>query len=61
MCLVHSEAKLTEMSEFAAENGLLQGPTRENRWLMLKRLKLSSMFQGRRFYKQNLVGGPQRV
>lgn len=45
-----------KMSEFAAENGLLQGPSRENRWLMLKRLKLSGRFQGR-FYKQNLGGG----
>ena len=58
--LVHSEAKQTEMSEFAAENGLLQRPSRENRWLMLKRLKLSSRFQGR-FYKENLGGGLQSV
>ena len=36
------------------------GPSKENRWLMLKRLKLSSRFQGR-FYKENLGGGLQSV
>ena len=30
MCPMHSEAKETETSEFGAEKGLLQGPSKEN-------------------------------
>ena len=30
MCLMQSEAKQDEMSEFGAEKGLLQGPCKEN-------------------------------
>ena len=36
MCPMHSEAKQTQM-KFGAEKGLLQGPTKENRQLMLKK------------------------
>ena len=34
---MHSEATQTEIMEFGAENGLLLGPSKENKWLMLKR------------------------
>ena len=44
--LMHSEAKQTETSEFGAEKGLLQGPCKEKRWLVLQRLELSHGFQG---------------
>ena len=57
VCPTHSEAKQTEMSEFGAEKGLLQGPCKENRWLMLKRPELPNGFQGRSFYMQNWGGG----
>lgn len=40
MCLTNGGAKYTEMLEFGAEKGLLQGPCRENGGLVLKRLEL---------------------
>lgn len=49
------------MSEFTAENGLLQGLSKENGWLTLKRLEHSNGFQGRSLYMQNLGGGLQGV
>ena len=50
VCPMHSEAKQTEMSEFGAEKGLLQGPSKEHEQLMLKKKpKLSDGFEGRIF------------
>ena len=43
----YGEAKQTRMPEFGAEKGLLQGPSKGNIWLMLKRPKLPKGFQGR--------------
>ena len=41
MCPMHSETKNTEMLEFGAEQGLLEGhASKEHRELMLKNLKL---------------------
>lgn len=40
---------------------LLQRPSKENKWLMLKRPKLHSGFQGRSLYRQNSGGGIQGV
>ena len=47
VCLTCSEAKQTKMSEFEAEKGLLQGPCKKNRQLMLKKPKLLDGFRGR--------------
>ena len=44
-----------EMSEFGAEKGLLQGPSNEDRQLMLKRPKLPDDFLGR-VLKGNIWG-----
>ena len=44
---MHKEAKQTQTSEFGAEKGLLQGSSKENRWLMLKTAKLPKGFRGR--------------
>ena len=46
MCLTHSEAKQTKTLEFGAEKCLMQGPSKEYGWLMLKRPKLTGGFQG---------------
>ena len=37
------------MSEFGAKKGLLHGPSKENRWLVLKRPKFPDGFQGKLF------------
>ena len=50
---MHSEAKQTEMLEFGAEKGLLQGPSKEN-WL--KKPKVLDGFQ-ERVLKANLGEG----
>ena len=44
VCPVHSEAKQTK--QFGAVKGLLQGPSKENGLLVLKRPKLPDGFQG---------------
>ena len=49
MCLMHKEAKQTQTSEFGAEKGLLQGPSKENRQFMLKDPNPADGFQGRVF------------
>ena len=46
---MHSEPKQTKMPEFGAEKDVLQGPSKENGWLMLKRPELPDGFQGRVF------------
>ena len=57
VCLMHSEAKQTKTSEFGAEKSLLQGPCKENRWLMLERLQLPDGFQGNVFIGKISGGG----
>ena len=49
MCLTHSEAKQTEILDFGAEKGLLQGSSKENGQLMLKNLKLPDGLGGKVF------------
>ena len=44
VCLMYSEAKQTETLEFGAEKGFLQGPGKENGWLVPKRVELPSSF-----------------
>ena len=46
-CLKNGEAKQTEMSEFRAEKGLLQGPSKENRQLVLKKTEFFNGLGGR--------------
>ena len=40
VCLPHIEPKQIETFEFRAEKGLLPGPSKENRQLLLRRLEL---------------------
>lgn len=49
VCSMQSKARKNEASEFRAEEGLLQGLSKENRQVMLKRSELPSNFQGRVF------------
>ena len=49
MCPMHIEAKQTKTLAFGAEKGLLQGPSKENRWLVLKNSELPNSFGGRVF------------
>ena len=48
MCPMQSGAKQTEVG-FEAEEVLLQGSSKENRWFMLKRLVFPDGFWGRVF------------
>ena len=49
MYLMHSEAKQTKSSKFGAGKDLLQRPSKENWWLVLKRPELLDDFCGRVF------------
>ena len=59
-CPMHSEAKQTETLEFGAEKGLLQGPSKENEWLVLKNNKLPDGFE-RRVFIGKIWGEGSRV
>ena len=56
LCLTHSEAKQTEVSGFGAEKSLSQGPSKENKQLVLKSPELPEGCQ-RRVFKGKFVGG----
>ena len=61
MCPTHGGAKQTETSEFRAERGLLQGPSKGYGLLVLKRPKLPSGL-GVRVFKDKICGeGYRRV
>lgn len=56
VCLLHSEAKLTETSVWSRER-FFAGPGKEKGWLVLRKHK----FSGKSFYEQNLWGALQGV
>ena len=60
MSLTHSEAKQTETSKFGAQRDLLQGPNKENRQPMLKRLEFLEVFR-EEFFKGNIWAESCRV
>lgn len=60
MCLMHTEAKETKTWKFGAEKGLLQGPSKEDRWLMFKRPELTYGFL-QSIFKGNIWGNGCRV
>ena len=45
VCLTHVETKQTEMSEFGAEKGLLQGHARGGGWLVPRKPQIPEGFQ----------------
>ena len=46
---MHNEAKQTKTLEFEAKKGLWQGPSKKDKWLVLKRPKFLNGFQGSNF------------
>ena len=54
---MHREASYTEALELGAEKGLIAGPSKENRWLMLKKLALPDGFRRKVFLGKILCEG----